>query len=262
MARGGFRDARRRIRDSPGRPSSVLARHGRRFFVGLAGLCRTEWGIGALVAVLLGVGARHSFRASARRALLILLVTALATFGAVIGAFVWFAGEGPVLRESLVLLTGIPPEVRKWLIDASGVRDWQRGTLSILHSTAFCLALYWITEILALRRTAPDRARRRLPWLLASLGVLVAGALLDTPMGSILFSWSPLVCAAALVVGLRQGRRGASLVSFAVMGLIFSARRVFDLRDFGYAAPPPFSTAPSSAAAAKSEPVFISMMRR
>ncbi|MFN2385262.1 MAG: hypothetical protein ABR576_03085 [Thermoanaerobaculia bacterium] len=205
---------------------------------GLAGLCRTEWGMGALLAVLLGLAVRRSFGRGAVRESLPVIAAALGVFGSVIGAFVWIAGPDPVLRESLVLLSGIPPEVRKWLVDASGVREWRRGVLSLLHSTAFWLAAYWLVEILTLRRIAPDRAKRRLPWLLACLALLAGGALLGPARGSVLFSWSPAVCAAAVVVGLSRGPRGGNVVTFATMGLIFSGRRFFDLRDFGYAAPP------------------------
>ena len=58
----------------------------------LAGLCRTEWGIAALLSCAVVVAVRPGFDAAAVRNLLLMGATAVLAFGGVLGSFVLAAG--------------------------------------------------------------------------------------------------------------------------------------------------------------------------
>jgi len=116
----------------------------------LAGLCRTEWGLVALAAVVLATAVRERrnrffWKEAATAGLGFLLV-----FGGVIGVFVLLAGPKAVLEEGHVLLTGLPEETRTFLLAFSGLRDWRRGIAELLYSSAMWTGAFLLVETLAL----------------------------------------------------------------------------------------------------------------
>ena len=163
---------------------------------------------------------------------------AAAVFAAGLGHFLFRAGTDAVLGDGHVLLTGLPPETRHFLVAFSGVRDWPRGAAELLYSAAMWGGLFVLAGLISLPAGA-SRARS-LKWLAAIGAVLVGSAAAGGAGGAVLFSAAPLVSLGALAAGLwrRRGSRSAALVACGALGLFLSYRRPFHIGDSAYVAPP------------------------
>jgi len=208
---------------------------------GLSGLCRTEWGLAATAAAMLVCLVRPRRRgagAGSREAVLV-GVGSLLVFGAGLGHFLRVAGLEAVLRDGHVLLTGLPPETRHFLIAFSGLPDWKRGLLELLYSAAMWGGIVALLCWLAWPRGSP-RPRGLPSGLAAALILLAVTALLGGAGSAVLFSAAPLVCLAGLVAGLRRGHGSpaATLAACGFLGLLLSYRRLFHIGDSAYVAPP------------------------
>ncbi len=203
---------------------------------GLAGLCRTEWGLAAVAAAALVLLARQSSTANAAKNVAALLVGFTLVFGAGLGFFVGAAGWQAVAGDGHVLLTDLPPETREFLVAFSGVRDWKSGLVQMAYSAAMWGGAILLVDLVA-RRISGRRALRR---LLPVIAVLALTAALGGASGAVLFSAAPVVCAAALALSFRRRRtfRGSAAFGFAAAGLVLSYRRPFHIGDSGYVGPP------------------------
>ena len=205
----------------------------------LAGLCRTEWGLVAgaasFCAFLLrerSARARLSGAFAATGAFLIL-------FGGTLAAFVAAAGRKAVLEDGHVLLTGLPPETRAFLVQFSGIHDWPSGLLEMLYSWATWAGALLLLQILAIGRGDRPRVVRKLPLLGFVLLLLAVCAALGGAGGAVLFSAAPLVCAAAAVLALASRTPSSSgLLGFGIAGVLSSYRRPFHIGDAAYVGPP------------------------
>jgi hypothetical protein len=206
---------------------------------GLAGLCRTEWGVAALAAALFGMGMRHLFSRDLSAAFQT-TAAAVLTFAAVIGPFALSAGFGPVIRESHLLLTGLPPETKRFMASFSGIGDWRRGVANILYSAFLWLAVFLLLRLLAAIQSEPERAKRRSRELLVALVVLALLAAVGGATGPILWSGAPGLCLFAVVWSFRRrgSRDSTALAAFGSMGLITSHRRLFHIGDSWYVGNP------------------------
>lgn len=207
---------------------------------GLAGLCRTEWGMASLAAGGLGVAVQDRFRVGALRRMLVLGSAALLTFGAVIAAFVAAAGFGPVIVEGHLLLTGLPEETRRFVVAFSGIRDWRRGIPNVFYSATLWLGLFLLVRLLAERRSNAARSKNRLVGLLVVLLLLGLFAILGGSSGAFLWSGAPALCLFSAVLGVsRPGRKSSTaLAAFGSMGLLMSHRRIFHIGDSWYVGTP------------------------
>jgi hypothetical protein len=199
---------------------------------GLAGLCRTEWGLIALG----GVATAQAVLGRPRWARDVVLSAAGAAglFFAGLGAFVFAAGSDAVLSDGHVLLTGISPETRKFLMHFSGLDDWKKGLVQMFYAAAM-----WTGGVFVIERIATGRGRRT--WVFVAVGlVLVVSAALGGAHGAVLFSAAPLACVAAIPAGfLRRGRpRSAALASAGIAGLLAMHRRFLHIVDSPYVGPP------------------------
>lgn len=206
---------------------------------GLAGLCRTEWGL--VAAACAGIPFLFAVSPPQRVAALCAALAGgfVATFAGVLGVMVARAGFDAVVSDGHVLLIGLPAETRGFLVAFSGIRDWPSGVVQLLYSAGM-----WTGLFLALRLAVAgsDRSRRskRLGALIALLGALGVLALAGGASGAVLFSGAPAVCLGAAVVGMCRARRprGAALAAFGIAGLLLSYRRPFHIGDSGYVGPP------------------------
>jgi hypothetical protein len=205
----------------------------------LAGLCRTEWGLVAAAASFLAFLLRErSPRARVSGALAAGGVYLL-VFGGTLAAFVAAAGRKAVLDDGHVLLTGLPPETRTFLVAFSGVRDWRNGVLELLYSAATWAGAFFLLQILAIGRGDRPRVVRTLPWLGAAFLVLAVSAALGGAGGAVLFSGAPLICAAAAVLAVVSPTpSSAGLLGFGIAGVLSSYRRPFHIGDAAYVGPP------------------------
>jgi hypothetical protein len=205
---------------------------------GLAGLCRTEWGLAALAGCALACLLRPRDRRAGIRDAAVAVLSGVAVLAAGLGHFLWHAGRDAVVQDGHVLLTGLPPETRHFLVAFSGVRDWPRGLAEAAYSAATWTGLALVAGLVASRRG--DSRRRLLAALAVALGVLVASALLGGAGSAVVFSAAPLVSAAALAAGLwrRRGSGAAALAACGFLGLVLSYRRPFHIGDSAYVAPP------------------------
>ncbi|MFN2385263.1 MAG: hypothetical protein ABR576_03090 [Thermoanaerobaculia bacterium] len=206
----------------------------------LAGLCRTEWGLAALAAVWLVEFARGESARAALRGALLSGAGFLLLFAAGLGPFLWAAGARSVIHESHVLLTGLPPETRTFLLAYSHLPQWQRGLAELLYSTAMWAALWLLIELLVLRKTIPfARARRTAATILGLLPVLALTSFLGVS-GAVFFGAAPLLCLGAAIVSRFAARdpRSASLLAFGLLGFVLSYRRPLHIGDLPYVAPP------------------------
>jgi len=205
---------------------------------GLAGLCRTEWGLAAIGAAAFAsmLRSRRRTRGAADAALAGLAFAV--TFGVGLGVFVWRAGADAVLRDGPVLLVGLPSETRASLAILSGGLDWRGGIPELAYSAA-CWTGLLALALLAARASEPDR-RRWLAVLLASVAVLAGAAALGGGGDAVFFSAAPLASVAALIAGIRRahGSRAATLAACGFLGLVLSYRRPFHIGDAPYVAPP------------------------
>ena len=219
------------------RPSAARAA-GAGALVGMAGLCRADWGLLAAAALAAGLALAGPGARDAARRIAIVVATAAAVFALGMLPFVAAAGLSAFRTESFALLVGLPAQTRASALAWTGADRWPWGVWSWIYATAFWLCAFWMVEAAALRWSDPGALRRRLPALLAGGAVLAIGAFVGFPAGSLSLSWVPVVCVLAIVRALREGRRDGLLLAAALIGLLGSARRIFDLRDFGYVAPP------------------------
>ncbi len=205
---------------------------------GLAGLCRTEWGVVAAAAAGLACLVRPRRWRDGVVDVALVAVACGATFGAGLGHFVYHAGAVAVLDDGHVLLTGLPAETRHFLLAFSGLPDWRNGILELLYSAAMWTGVFLLVSLLA-RRAGSDR-RPLLRGLVVVGAVLAATALAGGAGSAVLYSAAPLVCLAALVAGLRRGHgsRAAALAACGFLGLILSYRRPFHIGDSAYVGPP------------------------
>ena len=132
----------------PGR-RPALAVLGAGACAGLAGLCRTEWGLAAAGAMALAAFVRARRSGEGVRRAAVGLAGCAAVFAAGLGVFLWRAGAGAVLGDGHVLLTGLPPETRHFLIAFSGLPDWRRGLLEMLYSLAMWGGVFALAAWLA-----------------------------------------------------------------------------------------------------------------
>jgi hypothetical protein len=222
----------------PSRSHRALAMFAAGACAGLAGLCRTEWGLAAAGGAGLACLVRSRRRGPGFRDTLGVAAGWAVVFACGLGAFLWTAGFGPVVSDGHVLLTGLPPETRHFLLAFSGLPDWRSGVLELLYSAAMWAGIGLGAVLLAAPRGA-DRARL-LRMLAATGAVLVATALLGGAGGAVLFSAAPLVCLAGLLAGLwrRRGTPAAALAAAGSLGLLLSYRRPFHIGDSAYVGPP------------------------
>ncbi len=205
---------------------------------GLAGLCRTEWGVVAAAAAGLACVVRTRRRRQGLGEALLVGLAAGATFAAGIGHFLYHAGARAVIVDGHVLLTGLPAETRHFLLAFSGLPDWRRGIPELLYSAAMWTGIFLLVALLARPRGA-DR-RRLLLWLGVVFAVLAATALAEGAGSAVFYSAAPLVCLAALAVGLRRGHGSpaAALAACGFLGLALCYRRLFHIGDSAYVGPP------------------------
>jgi hypothetical protein len=204
---------------------------------GLAGLCRTEWGLMAAAASALACVVRPRRRRDGLLDAVLVGAAYAATFGAGLGYFLARAGAAAVVNDGHVLLTGLPAETRHFLVAFSGLPDWKNGIPELFYSAAMWTGLFLLVSLLAL---PSGRDRPKLRGLAVVFAILAATALAGGAGGAVLFSAAPLVCLAALAAGLRR-RRGspaAALVACGFLGLVLSYRRLFHIGDSAYVGPP------------------------
>ncbi len=207
---------------------------------GMAGLCRTEWGIAALSAAGLGILVSGRLRTRAWQDTLLLAGAALLTFGIVIAGFVAAAGFQPVIQEGHLLLTGVPAETRRFVLALSGIGNWRTGIANVLYSAGLWFGIFLLVRLLTVGRIDPARSKadsKSLAVVLLLLGIL---ALLDGASGAILWSGAPVLYVLAVFLGVRRpgGRTSAVLVSFGSMGLVMSYRRILHSGDSWYVGAP------------------------
>ncbi|HEY3172089.1 MAG TPA: hypothetical protein VGK86_05855 [Thermoanaerobaculia bacterium] len=206
----------------------------------LAGLCRTEWGFVTLVGAGLVVFHRETDRRKAWPKELLLFGAFFVVFA---GVFVFFgirAGWNSFTRDAPVLLLNLPADTRSHVFLA-GVSAWRDGIWTLLYSTAMWLGVFFLVELVALRRVDVLRARRRLLRLAVLLLLFGVAAWRGGGLsGGLIWSAAPSVCAAACVLGLRSGRQpaGPALTGFGTLGLLLSHRRFFFIEDAPYVGPP------------------------
>jgi hypothetical protein len=207
---------------------------------GLSGLCRTEWGLAACAAVCLSLALSTRRLSTSLREALVAVAGWAAVFGSGLGLFVLLAGPAAVLTDGHVLLTGLAPETRAVLVRFSGIADWRRGLAQMAYSGAMWLGAAVAVVLVSLGQAGRSARRRRLLLLGALFGALAVAAALGGGEGPVLFSAAPLVCAAALTVGLRRAPRprAALLAALGLLGLLLSYRRPFHIGDAAYVAPP------------------------
>lgn len=206
---------------------------------GLAGLCRTEWGVIALLSVLVAVWVRLRSRGGFGREALRIAGAAALTFAATLGGFAAAAGPAALLREAPVLLVGIPAETPAGSV-LSVFRGWRDGIPLLLYSTALWIGAIALAGALAARGAHPAEAARWLRRLVVVLVGLLILAAVGAGSGAVVFSAAPSFCLLALGAGLvrRRGPRAAALVAFGCLGLLASHRRLFHIADAVYVAPP------------------------
>jgi hypothetical protein len=205
---------------------------------GLAGLCRTEWGLAAAAGVALALFLRGRDRRRGTIDAALGLAAAAAVFAAGLGHFIERAGRDAVVRDGHVLLTGLPAETRHFLLAFSGLPDWRRGLAELVYSAAMWSAVFVLCGLAAAPASAERLRRLR---LLAVLGVLLAASAAAGGAGSaVLFSAAPLVCLAGLGAGVSRGKGSgaAALAACGALGLVLSYRRPFHIGDSAYVAPP------------------------
>ena len=166
-------------------------------------------------------------------------LVALLVFAIGVGVFVMRAGSAAVLEDGHLLLLGVSGETRRFLVAFSGIRNWQRGLAELAYSSAL-----WAGAVLIASGALLGRRRRvgvrHATALGVVLGALILSAVSGGANGAAIFSAAPIVCFAALVVGVwRRGRPyGAAMAAFGLVGLLASHRRPFHIVDSAYVAPP------------------------
>jgi hypothetical protein len=204
-------------------------------FAGLAALSRAEWGLiaiaGAAAAFLLARRPRPGAAAGA----------AFGAAGVFAAGILWSilrAGQEAVLGNGHLLLRGVSPETRRFLVDFSGVRRWPRGLAELVYSSALWAGLFLVLTWVLTGRRAPRG--RNLTALVLVLAALAVAAALGGASGATAFGAAPLVCLAALGAGIaRRGTPfGAALAAYGLAGVLAAHRRPFHIVDGAYVAPP------------------------
>jgi hypothetical protein len=233
----GFTLASVLLASSPSRRRGLAAAAGG-LCAGLAGLCRIEWGLAALGASAFACVVRPRDRRAGVRDAAIAVVAGALVLAAGLGHFLFHAGWDAVVRDGHVLLTGLPPETRHFLVAFSGVLDWPRGLAEAAYSASMWLGLALAAGLLVTH--GRERRRRLLVVLGVSIAVLVVSALLGGAGSAVVFSAAPLVSLLALVAGLsrRRGSGAAALAACGLLGLVLSYRRPFHIGDSAYVGPP------------------------
>jgi len=206
----------------------------------LAFLCRTEWGLAAMGGVAVAVAARERFRSSFLRDTLIAGLAFVVLGGGVIAMFVGLAGANAVLRDGHVLLTGLPPETRHFLLNVSGFRDPVGGSLRLLFSAAVWAGFFLLLDVAAAWKEDRSRLRRRLPWIAGIAVTLIAYHDYAGTVRMVFMSGSPLIGLLAVFLGVRRKGRPfpAALCGFGALAVVLSYRKFFSIEDFPYVAPP------------------------
>jgi hypothetical protein len=206
----------------------------------LSGLCRTEWGLATLGACVLGVILRSPRAGKPWKSAFILGGVAVLSWGAVVGLFVLWAGPESVLKDSQLLLAGLPPETRRFLWKFSGFSQPGRGIATLAYSAALWIGVLLLLPLAGSPPSAPARRRKRLLLLAACAAALLLSWLAGASIGGAALSAAPVVALAALAVGVggRAGALATPLVVFGALGLLLSFRRLLDIQDAGYVAPP------------------------
>jgi hypothetical protein len=227
------------LASQPGLRKDTLRCLGAGVCAGLAGLCRTEWGVITLVSVFAAEWVRLRSTARLSRDMLLTAAAAFVTFGATLGGFAAAVGPAALLRDAPVLLMGIPRDTPAGSVLAT-FRGWRDGIPVLLYSAALWIGIASLAGVLAARGISDERVKRWLRLLLAALAAMALLAAAGAAWGAILFSAAPLICLAALAAGLarQRGPRAAALAAFGCMGLLASHRRLFHIGDSGYVAPP------------------------
>ena len=202
----------------------------------LAGLSRTEWGLMALAASILTFGLARGPASLRLRCAAAAAAAAVVEFFAVVGLFVTLAGRDAVLSDGSLLLSGVSPETRRFLVAFSHVEQWPRGLAELAYSAAVWSAAVLLGIAYALRRKNP-----RWVWagLAATALVAAIAALAGGVQGAVLFSAAPFISLLGLLAAfLRRGRPGAAaLGGLGLMGLLAAHRRPFHIGDTPYVAP-------------------------
>jgi hypothetical protein len=202
---------------------------------GLAGLCRTEWGL----ATLAGVWLAGAWRERGRRGLGWQSARALLGFVLVFAGgmgFFWLRAGGRALTwDAPVLLLNLPAETRSQVALAA-FRPWKAGIWPLLYGAAVWIALFLLVDLAALRRFDLARLRR----LLLLVGVFAVSGWFGGSSGSVFFNGAPLICGASCLaaIGLGRGPRAAALLGCGLLGVVLSHRRLFFLDDGPYVGPP------------------------
>jgi hypothetical protein len=206
----------------------------------LAGLCRTEWGLAAMGGVFVAASVRDRFRPAFLRDIAFAALGFVGIGGGVLGAFLVMAGPEAVLREGHVLLTGLPVETRRFLLNNSGFHDPLGGFLRLVYSAALWAGVFLLMEVAASWREDRALLKRRLPWLGGIGAYLLLYADYGGPLRFRLMSGAPLIGLLAIVFGLRRssGPRSAAFAGFGSLALVLSYRKLFSISDSAYVAPP------------------------
>jgi hypothetical protein len=220
------------------RPGRASVDVGAGLAAGAAGLCRTEWGVAVLVAVLVALALRSAGRPSvgpfARVGAGFVLV-----FGGGLGLFAWLAGPAGLLKDAPILLFNLPSETRAQVV-APHPGIWARGFVQMAYCAFVWLGALALLEILARSRREPGFAKGRLG-ALAVMAVLggICAAIAGFP-NDMLMAGTPLLCAASVVLAFRtpRGPLAAALGGFGTAGVLTCVRRPFFLGDAPYVAPP------------------------
>ena len=206
----------------------------------LAFLCRTEWGLTAMGGVAVAAAARDRFRPSFLRDVLVAGFAFLLVSGGTLAAFVGLAGAGALLRDGHLLLTGLPPETRRFLLNLSGFHDPFGGFLRLLFSAAAWAFVFLLIDVAATWKEDRDRLRRRLPWIAGIAVTLIAYHQYSGSNHMVFMSGTPLVGLAAVFLGVRRrgGPHSAALCAFGAVAVVLSYRKPFSIEDSAYVAPP------------------------
>jgi hypothetical protein len=206
----------------------------------LAFLCRTEWGLTAMGGVAVAAAARDRLRPSFLRDVLVAVFAFLLVGGGTLAAFVGLAGAGAVLRDGHLLLTGLPPETRRFLLNLSGFHDPFGGFLRLLFSAAAWAIIFLLIDVAATWKEDRNRFRRRLPWIAGIAVTLIAYHDYAGSNHMVFMSGSPLVGFAAVFLGVRRrgGPHSAALCAFGAVAAVLSYRKPFSIEDSAYVAPP------------------------
>ena len=207
---------------------------------GLAGLCRTEWGIAALVSCGLAMGVAGRWEKRSARPLSLLVAAAMLTFGAGVAIPIAAAGWGPVIREGHLLMTGLPKETGQFLIAFSGIRDWRAGVVNDFYSAGLWIGVFLLLRTAGLRASTRLVSRKHVGQILGILLLLGVCAAAGGASGSFLWSASPVISGLAFIYGIsRPGNaKSAGLAGFGAMGLAMSHRRLFHIGDSWYVGNP------------------------